>query len=61
MRKGRKLTEDQVRKIRKLDKDREMYRAMALNLSRRKLAEKFGVSQSVIWSVTNYAAYIDVE
>lgn len=61
MRKGRKLTEDQVRKIRKLDKDREMYREMALNLSRRKLAEKFGVSQSVIWSVTNYAAYIDVK
>jgi predicted transcriptional regulator len=61
LRKGRKLTEDQVRKIRKLDKDREMYREMALNLSRRKLAEKFGVSQSVIWSVTNYAAYIDVE
>jgi len=61
LRKGRKLTEDQVRKIRKLDKDREMYREMALNLSRRKLAEKFGVSQSVIWSVTNYAAYIDVK
>jgi len=61
LRKGRKLTEDQVRQIRKLDKDREMYRKMALNLSRRKLAEKFGVSQSVIWSVTNYATYIDVK
>ena len=61
MRKGRKLTEDQVRKIRKLDKDREMYREMALRLSRRELAKMFGVSQSVIWSVTNYAAYIDVK
>lgn len=61
MRKGRKLTDDQVRKIRKLDRDREMYREMALRLSRRKLAEKFGVSQSVIWAVTNDAAYIDVK
>jgi hypothetical protein len=57
----RKLTPEDVRLIRALDREREYHRMMADRLTRLEIADKFDVSYTTIVSVCTYKSYVDVQ
>jgi hypothetical protein len=57
----KKLTDDDVRLIRALDKEREYHRMMAERLTRLEIAKKFDISYSTCAGVCDYRTYKDVK
>jgi len=56
-----KLSDDDVRLIRALDRERSRYRKLADSLTRKKIAEKFDVSPSRVYDVCEFLSYRHVE
>lgn len=57
----RKLTDEQVRQIRVLEAARVSAQNKAKRLSRSNIANRYGVSYSVVTSIIEGTAYADVE
>jgi len=49
-----KLTADQVRQIRELDRERVVLKEKLANLSQRAIADRFGVSKQRVWEIVNF-------
>ena len=49
-----KLTADQVRQIRELDRERVVLKEKLANLSKRAIADRFGVSKQRVWEIVNF-------
>jgi len=58
---NRKLTEDQVNEIRCLERKRAYHAGMANVYQRKNIANKYGVSYSVVTSIVEGYAYKDVK
>jgi predicted DNA-binding protein (UPF0251 family) len=49
-----KLTADQVRQIRELDRERVVLKEKLADLSQRAIADRFGVSKQRVWEIVNF-------
>jgi len=56
-----KLSDDDVRLMRALDMERLKHRRIAESISRKKIAEKFGVSPSRVYDICEGISYQHVE
>jgi len=61
MRKNRKLTEQQVQEIMCLEKLRSHYEGLAKTYKRENIANKYGVSYSVITAIVSGISYADIK
>ena len=57
----RKLTPEDVKLIRALDREREYHRMMADRLTRLEIADKFDVSYTTIVGVCTYKTYAEID
>ena len=49
-----KLTADQVRQIRELDRERVELKEKLADLSQRAIADRFGISKQRVWEIVNF-------
>lgn len=49
-----KLTADQVRQIRELDRERVVLKEKLADLSQRAIADRFGISKQRVWEIVNF-------
>jgi AraC-like DNA-binding protein len=56
-----KLSDEDVRLMRALDRERQRHRQIADSITRKKIAEKFGVSPSRVYDICEFISYRHVE
>ena len=56
-----KLSDEDVRLMRALDRERLKHRQIAESITRKKIAEKFGVSPSRVYDICEFISYRHVE
>jgi AraC-like DNA-binding protein len=56
-----KLSDEDVRLMRALDRERLKHRQIAESITRKKIAEKFGVSPSRVYDICEFISYRHVD